>query len=535
MYCFLPLKIELAQALAGSIPPELGNLGALQNLFLYDNQLSGPIPAELGQLATLQVLNLEGNELTGHIPRELQVALSKLQGLGLSGNKLIGGPRQNESLQAWRTRLKSELVEQERAKQDRAEQSRAEEHARLEHVVPNAALTGHTSSSQGGGGDPEDLSRVHLESFAGLHGIIRENHEALEQMKRLIEKPAASSFPPGTELTETAKLRELDRLVAMAKALGEVASRHMEDKATQQEELALPPGSKAYSTFVRTGLSNAYLAASVVDSGLVRTSKTGGMSKAGEALKLLSGAVPVVGGLAGFAAAALQAGDHHMQTRRVVKITDMEVDTVECCWLARRLALRLTDGLAAGIISTNENKGEILQRNTVAVGDGAGECGRDLAMSALPDGESEEAVMEWFVGEVANLEASDGRRGTSEEQNGKRLGKRHLRTLLVAVGRGCLEGTNTAGEKVEKLLKVIVPEASIRPVKPAVPRGNLFVRSPVPAPSHDGSLDREAEFAAMKAKIEALELAEERRRADFEALQSDNRRLRGEMEAVKKG
>lgn len=42
--------------------------------------------------------------------------------------------------------------------------------------------------------------------------------------------------------------------------------------------------------------------------------------QAGEALKLLSGAVPVVGGLAGFAAAALKAGDHHMQTRRVVKV-----------------------------------------------------------------------------------------------------------------------------------------------------------------------------------------------------------------------
>eukprot|EP00903_Cladosiphon_okamuranus_P009039 g8642.t1 len=41
--------------------------------------------------------------------------------------------------------------------------------------------------------------------------------------------------------------------------------------------------------------------------------------------------------------------------------------------------------------------------------------------------------------------------------------------------------------------------------------GNLFVRSPVPATSHDGSLDREAEFAAKKEKMEAFELAEERR------------------------
>ena len=51
----------------------------------------------------------------------------------------------------------------------------------------------------------------------------------------------------------------------------------MEDKNIQQKELALPPGSKAYFTFVRAGLSNAYLAASVVGSSLIRTSKTGGM------------------------------------------------------------------------------------------------------------------------------------------------------------------------------------------------------------------------------------------------------------------
>lgn len=45
------------------------------------------------------------------------------------------------------------------------------------------------------------------------------------------------------------------------------------------------------------------------------------LSQAGEALELLSGAVPVVGGLAGLAAAALKAGDHHMQTRRVVRVS----------------------------------------------------------------------------------------------------------------------------------------------------------------------------------------------------------------------
>lgn len=43
--------------------------------------------------------------------------------------------------------------------------------------------------------------------------------------------------------------------------------------------MALDPGVKAYCSAVRTGLCNAYLAASVVDSGVVSTSKIGVMGK----------------------------------------------------------------------------------------------------------------------------------------------------------------------------------------------------------------------------------------------------------------
>ncbi|CAM9763764.1 unnamed protein product [Ectocarpus sp. 13 AM-2016] len=192
---------------------------------------------------------------------------------------LAGGPETNESLRAWKTRLQSRLAEQkraeqERAKQQRAEQSRAEEHARLERGGTNAAPDGRSSSS--GNRDAEHVFRVQVASFAELDSLTRENHETLEEVKRLIRKPA-NSCPRGTESTDTDKLRELDRLVAMAKALDEMASRHLEHKSIQQKELTLPPGSKAYFTLVRTGLCNAYLAASVVDSSLVRTSKSGGM------------------------------------------------------------------------------------------------------------------------------------------------------------------------------------------------------------------------------------------------------------------
>ncbi|CAN0504935.1 unnamed protein product, partial [Ectocarpus sp. 8 AP-2014] len=79
-----------------------------------------------------------------------------------------------------------------------------------------------------------------------------------------------------------------------------------------------------------SGPCQAYLAASVIDSDWLSTSKTGGMGKAGAAMKLMSSAVPVIGGLPELAGKALEAGDHYLQTRRLVKITAMAPDTVEC-------------------------------------------------------------------------------------------------------------------------------------------------------------------------------------------------------------
>ncbi|CAM9872495.1 unnamed protein product, partial [Ectocarpus sp. 4 AP-2014] len=270
---------------------------------------------------------------------------------------------------------------------------------------------------------------------------------------------------------------------------------------------------------VRIGLCNAYLAASVVGSSLVRTSTSGGMGMAGEAMQLLSHAVPVVGGLASFAAAALKAGDHRMQTRRVVKITDLAADAVECCSLARRLAIRMADGLAAGTISTTENS--------------VGGRGWNLGIGALPDGTSEEAVMEWFTEEVANREANTAADETLEEQAGRRLGKQHLKKLLVAVGRGHLQGTKTTEEKVEKLLEVIAGGSSNRVTNPTRAEDKSLVESSaVPAPSHDGGLDRDAEFAALKAKLEALELADERRQAKFEALELADEGRQAKLETL---
>ncbi|MGE5342021.1 MAG: fibronectin type III domain-containing protein [Candidatus Omnitrophota bacterium] len=84
------LNINLEQNnLTGTLPPELGNLSNLENLWLNSNQLAGPIPPELGSLSKLQWVNLDFNQLTGSIPPELG-NLSELQGLHLDSNQLTG-------------------------------------------------------------------------------------------------------------------------------------------------------------------------------------------------------------------------------------------------------------------------------------------------------------------------------------------------------------------------------------------------------------------------------------------------------------
>ena len=75
--------------LSGQIPPELGNLTALEELILDNNQLNGEIPHELGNLVNLEYMSLGNNLLTGQIPAWLG-NLTGLEYLNLDRNQLNG-------------------------------------------------------------------------------------------------------------------------------------------------------------------------------------------------------------------------------------------------------------------------------------------------------------------------------------------------------------------------------------------------------------------------------------------------------------
>ena len=55
----------------GEIPPEIGNLTNLTQLYLYSNELTGEIPESIGNLTNLTQLYLYSNELTGEIPKSI--------------------------------------------------------------------------------------------------------------------------------------------------------------------------------------------------------------------------------------------------------------------------------------------------------------------------------------------------------------------------------------------------------------------------------------------------------------------------------
>ena len=110
----------------------------------------------------------------------------------------VGGPSEGESLDTWR------------ARQRQQEDKRA--------AAPERASSTEERNA-------ESSFRAQLASFAELDELTRTNRENLEGVKQLFRKPNADRFLPGIDLPDADKLRELDRLLALAKALGEVAVR----------------------------------------------------------------------------------------------------------------------------------------------------------------------------------------------------------------------------------------------------------------------------------------------------------------------
>ncbi len=97
------LALELSNnGLSGTIPPEIGTLGALQELQLGSPRLTGEIPPEIGNLDNLRYLHLSDG-LTGAIPPEIG-NLQNLRYLDLRGLSLTGAiPPETGNLQNLRT------------------------------------------------------------------------------------------------------------------------------------------------------------------------------------------------------------------------------------------------------------------------------------------------------------------------------------------------------------------------------------------------------------------------------------------------
>ena len=75
--------------LVGELPPEIGDLDRLRELWLFSNDISGEIPPEIGNLANAVEISLEGNRLSGSIPSQIG-NLAQLRGLLLTDNELTG-------------------------------------------------------------------------------------------------------------------------------------------------------------------------------------------------------------------------------------------------------------------------------------------------------------------------------------------------------------------------------------------------------------------------------------------------------------
>ena len=88
------------------VPPELGNLAALERLRLTDNRLSGRLPLELGRLRALIDLYLGHNAFSGQVPADF-ADLTALEVLQVHGNPDLSGPLPDGLVSIGLTELKA--------------------------------------------------------------------------------------------------------------------------------------------------------------------------------------------------------------------------------------------------------------------------------------------------------------------------------------------------------------------------------------------------------------------------------------------
>ncbi|XP_028094463.1 receptor-like protein Cf-9 [Camellia sinensis] len=78
-----------SNSFSSQIPSSISNLAKLRGLYLYGSNLNGQIPDSLGNMSQLTNLYLFGNNLSGQVPDSLG-NMSQLTNLVLSGNNLNG-------------------------------------------------------------------------------------------------------------------------------------------------------------------------------------------------------------------------------------------------------------------------------------------------------------------------------------------------------------------------------------------------------------------------------------------------------------
>ncbi len=77
--------------LSGTLPPEIGDLTAMEVIFIGNNNISGTIPEEVSGMVNLTAFSASGNSLTGVVPEGL-LSLPEIQSIALYGNSLSALP-----------------------------------------------------------------------------------------------------------------------------------------------------------------------------------------------------------------------------------------------------------------------------------------------------------------------------------------------------------------------------------------------------------------------------------------------------------